>query len=247
MFFDIQLLKKCLFIDIETVPQEINFDALDDDMKSLWEIKCQQFMRGDSPTLSPNEYYISKAGIFAEFGKVVCISMGFLYYENGIPTKIRIKSLSNQDEKEILTKFSKLLEEHYSDIETSKLCGHNIKEFDIPYLCRRMVVHGVSFPELLDISGKKPWQTTHILDTMDLWRFGDYKHYTSLKLLSKIFGIPSPKDDIDGSQVGHTYWVDQDIERIVRYCEKDVITVIRIMLKYSAGQPMIEDSFIDFL
>ena len=246
MFLDIHLLKKCLFIDIETVSQHKLFTELNEEMRALWEHKCGHFPKLADDALNFGKLYSERAGIFAEFGKIVCISMGFLNFEKGEPTTIRIRTLKDADEKDILLAFVELLKTHYYDPESSKICGHNVKEFDIPFICRRLVVHGIAFPPILDIGGKKPWQTAQILDTMDLWRFGDYKHYTSLRLLSGVLGIPSPKDDIDGSMVGATYWDENDLDRIVVYCEKDVVTVIQIMLRY-AGKPQILDENIIIL
>ncbi|MEZ4912160.1 MAG: ribonuclease H-like domain-containing protein [Saprospiraceae bacterium] len=244
MFLDIHHLKKCLFIDIETVSQYKSFTELDEEMQALWVQKCQYFQNPHDGVSDPAKHYEEKAGIFAEFGKIVCISMGFLNFEQGEPNTIRIRTLKDTDEREILLAFVEILKTHYYDPESSKICGHNIKEFDIPYICRRMVVHAIPFPPILDISGKKPWQTAQILDTMDLWRFGDYKHYTSLRLLSGVLGIPSPKDDIDGSMVGPTYWNENDLDRIAIYCEKDVITVIQIILRYAGKSKIPEDNII---
>ena len=190
--------------------------------------------------------YHNKAGIFAEFAKVVCISMGFLSFEDEIPVKIRLKSLAGNDEKLLLEDFSRLLVNHYNDPENSRICGHNIREFDIPFLCRRMVINQVKFPPLLDLSGKKPWQTSHIMDTLEMWRFGDFKNYTSLQLLAYTLGVPSPKDDIDGSMVSDVYWNDNDIERIVTYCQKDVQTVIQVMMRY-AGLPLFDDKNVEII
>ncbi len=236
MLVETLFLKRCLFLDIETVPEKSHYEDLSDVMKKLWETKVYQirrFLSDDDKDMSVEDLYSHKAGIYSEFAKIVCISCGFLSYENDIPSKVRIKSFAGHDEKQILTEFTQLLSNHYYDIETSKLCGHNIKEFDIPFICRRLVIHQLSFPSILDISGKKPWQTQHILDTMDMWRFGDYKNYTSLSLLAGTLGIPTPKDDIDGSQVGSVFWVEQNPDRIVTYCQKDVVTVIQVMMRYA--------------
>lgn len=249
MFLDYQLLKKCLFIDIETVSEYSAYDELPDDMKYLWDIKATQIKKSLPPSsedITAADLYVQKAGIFAEFSKVVCISMGFLSFEDDFPSKIRIKSLAGHDEKVLLEDFSRLLVNHYNDPENSRICGHNIKEFDIPFLCRRMVVNHVRFPPLLDISGKKPWQTSQILDTMDMWRFGDYKNYTSLNLLAGTLGVKSPKDDIDGSMVGQVYWKEDDLERIVTYCQKDVVTVMQVTLRF-AGVPNLENEDIEYL
>ena len=249
MFLDTQILKRCLFIDIETVSEYPNYEALPEAKRLYWDIKSEQIKKYSPPEeqdLSPAEIYINKAGIFAEFAKVVCISMGFLNFEHEEPVTMRIKSLAGDDEQILLEDFARLLVNHYNNPEQNNICGHNIKEFDIPFLCRRMVINQVRFPPILDISGKKPWQTNHILDTMDMWRFGDYKNYTSLGLLATTLGIPSPKDDIDGKMVGHVYWVEENLERIVQYCQKDVITTINIVLKY-AGISIMKDDQLEYI
>lgn len=236
MFLNVQNFKRCLFIDIETVSEYPDYLSMPEDKKRFWDIKAEQIKKyapEEESKLSAEALYLNKAGIFAEFSKVVCISMGFLHFERDEPVRVRIKSLAGEDEKTILHDFSSLLTNHYNNPENSSICGHNIKEFDIPFLCRRMVIQGVPFPPILDISGKKPWQTNHLLDTLEMWRFGDYKNYTSLGLLSTTLGIPSPKDDIDGSMVGSVFWDDQDIDRIVTYCQKDVITTVNVIMKFA--------------
>ncbi|MBK9149804.1 MAG: 3'-5' exonuclease [Saprospiraceae bacterium] len=235
MFLSPQILKNCLFLDIETVPVFASFDALSEEMQGFWIRKSQGIARetvsGEKET--PEQTFEGRAGIYAEFAKVICVSVGYIRHEEDGSLSFRIKSFAGDDEKELLSGFSDLLVKHYNNPEKYFLSGHNIKEFDIPFLCRRMVIHGVPFPAMLDISGKKPWQTQHLLDTMDMWRFGDFKSYTSLGLLAATLNIPSPKDDIDGSMVGHVYWKEGDLDRIVRYCEKDVATVMKIMMKYA--------------
>lgn len=240
-------LKKCLFIDIETVPEKASYSELTDVKKYLWEIKVQQirrYLKPDEVDKTIEQLYNDKAGIFAEFAKIVCISCGFLNFVNDLPQKVRIKSIAGHDEKQILIHFTQLLNQHYSDIEYSKLCGHNIKEFDIPFICRKLVIHQIPFPVILDISGKKPWQTQHLIDTMDMWRFGDFKNYTSLNLLAGTLDVPTPKEDMDGSQVGHVYWEENDLDRIITYCQKDVLTVVQIMMRF-ACLPLFFDESIE--
>jgi DNA polymerase elongation subunit (family B) len=216
-------LENVLFLDIETVPQIPDFEGLDDKFKKLWEKKSMQLKR-NKPDATADELYTS-AGIYAEFGKIVCISCGFT---SG--NEFRIKSFYGDDEKIMLEEFADLLNKHY-DNSYKLLCAHNGKEFDFPYIARRMLVNGIKLPTILDLAGKKPWEIRH-LDTMELWKFGDYKHYTSLELLAALFNIPTPKDDIDGSMVGHVYWVEKDLDRIVVYCQKDVITIAQLLRKY---------------
>ena len=229
-------LDNILFLDIETVPEQANFDSLDDDMKCLWEHKTQ-YQRKDE--LSGQEFY-DRAGIWAEFGKIVCISVGYFIIKNDV-RNFRVTSFFG-DEKKILNDFINLLNNHFSQPQHI-LCGHNAKEFDIPFIARRMIINEIALPNKLNLFGKKPWEIPH-LDTLELWKFGDYKHYTSLKLLTKILGIPSPKADIDGSQVGHVFYVEKDIDRIVTYCEKDTIAVAQIFLRLRCEDLLIDDEIV---
>jgi hypothetical protein len=213
-----------LFLDIETVPETANYDDLEDYVKILWEQKTK-YQRKEE--FSPEEFY-ERAGIWAEFGKIICISVGY-FVENNSERKFRITSFSG-DEHQILFDFKKLLDNHFCK-PYHLLCAHNGKEFDFPFIARRMVVHSIALPSALNLFGKKPWEIPH-LDTLELWKFGDYKHYTSLKLLTTILGIPSPKDDIDGSQVAEVYYKEKNLKRIVDYCEKDTIAVAQVFLKF---------------
>ncbi|MCZ8146123.1 3'-5' exonuclease [Flavobacterium sp.] len=217
-------LEHILFLDIETVPQEEFFTQMDPEMQALWEQKTQ-YLRKDE--FSPEAFY-ERAGIWAEFGKIVCISVGFFQIKGDI-RNFRVTSFFGE-EKELLQAFNNLLNNHFNGPQYV-LCGHNSKEFDIPFIARRMIINGVSLSSKLNLFGKKPWEIPH-LDTMELWKFGDYKHYTSLKLLSKILGIPTSKDDIDGSQVGEVFYKEKDIDRIVTYCEKDVVAVAQVVLRF---------------
>lgn len=224
-------LDNILFIDIETVSSARDFEELDERGRELWERKHNILSRQKpDENLSPHDTYEQKAGIFAEFGKIICISVGFLQSPN--EPEFRIKSFAGHDEKKILDDFSKLMNRHFDNPKKDFMCGHNIREFDVPYLCRRMLVHGIEFPALLDISGKKPWDLEYLLDTMQMWKFGDFKNYTSLNLLAYLHGIPSPKDDIDGSQVGTVYYNENGLDRIISYCEKDVVTVAKLFMKW---------------
>ncbi len=184
--------------------------------------------------------YTERAGIYAEFGKIVCISVGAVFRDKDKKLKIRLKSFADANERHLLHEFSKLLFDHYNNPHKHFICGHNIREFDIPYICRRMVVNQLPLPGMLQIAGKKPWETKYFLDTMELWKFGDYKSYTSLKLLAAILDFPSPKDDIDGSNVGRVYWEDKDLERISLYCEKDVLATAQLFLRYQR-KPLFEE------
>lgn len=214
-----------LFLDIETVPQSPAADNLDPAMKVLWDKKSKLFR---SPDQSAEEVY-ERAGIYSEFGKIICISVGFVRDKN--PFGFRLKSFYSDDEKVILSEFSEMLGKFCGTRKEAVLCAHNGKEFDFPYIARRMIINRMIIPEILDNAGKKPWEVK-LLDTMDLWKFGDYKNYTSLDLLTTILSIPSPKDDIDGSMVAGIYYKEKDLARIVRYCEKDVLAIARILLRF---------------
>jgi len=234
-------LKKTLFIDIETVSVARAYADLPETSQLLWKTKSRQFLKDRTQECSEEDaalFYNQKAGIFAEFARVVCITVGYLSLEKNEQPILRLKSFSG-DENFILSSFSEMMDHHYDDLDEHFICGHNVKEFDIPFLCRRMIINQLRLPRLLNISGKKPWQVGHLLDTMEMWRFGDYKNYTSLSLLAGTLGIPTPKDDIDGSMVGHVFWEENDIERIVAYCEKDVLTVVQVMMRF-AGLALIE-------
>ncbi len=226
-------LNNILFIDIETVPEEQNFISLDDEMKQLWEHKTQYQRKDD---FSPEDFY-DRAGIWAEFGRIICISAGF-FINKGDIRNFRVTSFFGT-EKKILTDFSNLLDNHFNQPQHA-LCGHNAKEFDIPFIARRMIINQIAIPQKLNLFGKKPWEIPH-LDTLELWKFGDFKHFTSLKLLTKILGIPSPKGDIDGSQVANVYYIEKDIDRIINYCEKDVIAVAQIFLRFRREELLIDD------
>jgi hypothetical protein len=225
-----------LFLDIETVPAYSAYNQLSERMQKLWNKKAERLsLSTNAPEemTSPESLY-KRAGIYAEFGKIICISVGAF-----LKGEFRIKSFSGHDEKALLTEFAELLNKRYNRPE-HLLCAHNGKEFDFPYMARRMLVLGIPIPRILDLSGKKPWEVSH-LDTMELWKFGDYKNYTSLDLLAAIFDIPTPKDDIDGSQVADVYYNEDDLPRIVHYCTKDVLTVAQIFRRYR-GEPLIDES-----
>jgi hypothetical protein len=226
-----------LFLDIETVPQYPAFSDAPEVFQELWAEKSNQFRVEDK---GPDELY-ERAGIYAEFGKIVCISVGYITEK---PTrKMRLRSFYGHNEKVILQDFFKLLTDYYSKPE-AVLCAHNGKEFDFPYICRRAVIHKMIIPSILDSQGKKPWEIKN-LDTMELWKFGDYKHYTSLKLLAAVFNIPSPKDDIAGNQVCSVYYNEKNLKRIAIYCEKDVLTVAQLLLCYK-NLPILHGDDIEF-
>ena len=223
-------LHNIMVIDIETVPQYSSHHQLPEHFQKLWEVKTQYQRKEETP-----ENFYERAGIWAEFGKIICISAGI--FTGGKKPGLRIKSFSSHDEKELLEKFSAMLTGQPPNLI---LCAHNGKEFDFPYICRRMLINGLKFPAQLELSGKRPWEINH-LDTMELWKFGDYKNFTSLSLLTAIFNIPTPKDDIDGSQVGHVYWNENDLERICTYCQKDVIATAQLLRRYRGEELIMED------
>ncbi|HTE23849.1 3'-5' exonuclease [Flavitalea sp.] len=219
-------LSNILFIDIETVSQHPSHDLLTEDWKALWQKKAEIILRNNTVD-SPESIY-DRAGIYAEFGKIVCISCGLLQ-ANGSGKKLVLKSFSGDDEKKLLLAFSDLLA-RWGPGQQKYFCAHNGKEFDFPYLCRRLVINCLPLPPMLNIAGKKPWEVPHI-DTLEMWKFGDYKSFTSLNLLAGVLGIKTPKDDIDGSMVGDVYWKERNLARIVHYCQKDVITVAQVYLR----------------
>ena len=230
------ILNNILFIDIETVPQYDSYLGMDAETQELWKQKTQ-YQRKDEVTA---EDFYERAGIWAEFGKIICISVGY-FLNKADCRNFRVTSFIG-DEKKILQNFSNLLNNHYNQAQ-HLLCGHNAKEFDIPFIARRMIIHQIPLPEKLNLFGKKPWEVPHI-DTLELWKFGDYKHFTSLKLLTSVLNIPSPKDDIDGSEVAYVYYIEKDIDRIVTYCEKDVIAVAQILLRFRNEDILVKEEII---
>ena len=226
------LIENILFIDIETVPQTSDYEGLDSESKVLWDKKSAFFREKEQ---SPADVY-QRAAIYAEFGKIICISAGFVV-KKGSTHYFRVKSFYDKDEKKLLLDFGNVLA-YFFNSKGKYLCGHNVKEFDVPYVARRMLINRLPLPSVLHLSGKKPWEV-EMLDTMDLWKFGDHKHYTSLALLTHVMGIPSPKDDIDGSMVAEVYYKEKNIERIVSYCEKDILATAQLLLRFK-GEELIE-------
>lgn len=232
-------IENILFLDIETVPEKPNFDALPLHTQNLWSKKIEFLCKENE---GPKDLY-KRAGIYAEFGKIICISVGYLNKATG-KAEFRIKSFCSHNEKELLNQFSELLNTHFNKKE-STLCAHNGKEFDFPFIARRLLINGLKIPKILSIAGKKPWEIC-LLDTMELWKFGDYKNYTSLNLLASVFNIPTPKDDIDGSQVWKVYWEEENLSRIITYCQKDVLTVAQLLLRFK-GKELFKDENIVML
>lgn len=224
-------LKNILFLDIETVSASGNYQEVDERIKTLWSRKVSFLKNLEDAT--DEELYFQKAGIYAEFGKIVTISLGYFHLEGDALT-LRVKALYDQDEKVILEKFKAIL--HKMNSDNLKLCAHNGREFDFPYLSRRMLINGISLPSVLDLSGKKPWEVNH-MDTMDMWKFGDWKHYTSLDLLAAIFNIDSSKTEMKGSDVNGVYYETGDLEKIAEYCIRDVIVTAQLFLKLKNISP----------
>jgi len=229
-------LENILFLDIETVPETQLFSDLDETKQALWEHKSQ-YQRKDDETA---EDFYERAGIWAEFGKIICISVGYFFFK-GDKRNFRVTSFYG-DETKILKDFKNLLISHFSETK-HLLCAHNGKEFDFPYIARRMIINQIELPYKLNLFGKKPWEVPH-LDTLELWKFGDYKTYTSLKLLTNVLGIPSPKDDIDGSEVYRVYYEEDGMERIITYCQKDTIAVAQILLRLRGDSLLSSDEII---
>jgi uncharacterized protein YprB with RNaseH-like and TPR domain len=238
--FHTDQLENILFLDIETVSQQPDFDGLPEEWKDLWRTKAEVLLRNREGETVESLY--PRAAIHAEFGKIVCIGCGMV---RGFGTSRRfvLKSFYSDDERLLLSEFAEMLR-RWGTGHDKVLCAHNGKEFDFPYLCRRMVINGISLPGLLQISGKKPWEIPH-LDTMEMWKFGDFKSYTSLNLLAHALGIPTPKDDIDGSMVGEVYWSQKDLKRISTYCEKDVLTAAQVFLRL-IGEPPIKPDHVEY-
>lgn len=226
-----EALNNILFLDVETVSGVPNYFDLSDRMQNLWNKKALNLSKQDELSQEDSiKWYEKKSAIYAEFNKIVCISVGYLSHDKD-DLILKVKSFASDDEKEVLLDFKKLLDKHFNNVDKDFLCGHNIKEFDCPVICRRMLVHGIKHPDLLKLSRKKPWQLGYLLDTLDMWKFGDYKSYISLNLLAAIFDIPSPKEDMDGTMVSKVYWEENDLDRIQVYCQDDVVTTVSVFLK----------------
>lgn len=224
-------IESVLFLDIETAPLAPNFNDLSEIWQKLW-IQKMKFQVGENETA---EDLYERAGIYSEFGKIICISAGYVFQKKG-EYFFRVKSFYDDDEKKLISNFFNALEQ-FVKAGKQKLCAHNGQEFDYPYIARRALINGIKLPKIFDIAGAKPWEVKDILlDTLQLWKFGDYKHYTSLSLLCELFQIPTPKDDIDGSDVAKVYWVENNIDRIIKYCEKDTLAVANLLLRYKGDK-----------
>jgi len=236
-----------LFLDIETAPQAEFLSEIPENLQKLWLEKTETLkikMPEKFPqNLSNDEIFFKNAGVYSEFSKIICISVGGFYKKDN-EQFFRVKSFAGADEKQLLSDFSALAKKFLTTKEHF-VCGHNIKEFDIPFICRRLLINGLEIPQSINAAGKKPWETSFI-DTLELWRFGDYKNYTSLKLLTAVFDIPTPKDDIDGSQVAEVFYKEKNLNRIAQYCQKDVVATARLFQKFNSIK-MVEDEFLEII
>ncbi len=231
-----------LFLDIETVPLNSNLNTLPQNLQKYWIEKAEK-LGHNSEEISDDDFFRQRAAIYSEFGKIVCISVGIIYKNSNNTECLKIKSFANDDEVIILNEFKELVM-NFMSTPHHRFCGHNIKEFDMPYIGRRMLINGIKLPPQLEFQNKKPWEMP-LLDTMSFWKFGDYKNYTSLKLLAEVLGVPTPKDDIDGSMVADVYYNQHNLERIATYCQKDVIATVQVWRKLNS-QPLIETENIEF-
>lgn len=227
-----------LFIDIETVPAQPTLELLDTEWQALWNARISKTM---PEMIEPDQAYLQKAGIMAEFGRIVCIASGYFSEDKGSgKTRFKVRAVAGEDEKALLSEWVGMVDKFYALFPGFRFVGHNIKEFDIPYICRRLMALDLPLPKYLQISGMKPWET-NMVDTMHQWRFGDTRHYVSLNLLAHVLHIPTPKDDIDGSQVQEVFYKEKNLERIKKYCVKDVVTVARVMQKFRGQPALLED------
>jgi predicted PolB exonuclease-like 3'-5' exonuclease len=232
-------LTKILFLDIETVPQVGKYSELPETTAELWDDKASKLSRNEQT----GEELFQRAGIYAEFGKIICISVGYFVLREGGKREFRMRSFYGHDESVLLREFADILNNHFSS-PTQLLCAHNGKEFDFPYIARRMVINRIPIPSILNSVGKKPWEVQHI-DTMELWKFGDWKSFTSLKLLTHILDIPTPKTDIDGSDVARVYYEDNDLNRIERYCKRDTLAVAQLLLRFRGEDILTDDQVVE--
>lgn len=229
-------IQNILFLDIETVPMTENYEQLPEHIRELWDKQSRKLSTQEEQ--SPAELY-SSAGLFAEFGKVICISVGYMANQ-----EFRVKSFYGEDEALLLDEFAEMLNQYFTGNENF-LCAHNGKEFDFPFIARRLLINDIKLPDILNTAVLKPWQVRFI-DTMELWKFGNYRKYTSLNLLTAVFDIPTPKDDIDGSQVREIYYKEQDLERIKNYCQKDVIATFQLYRRF-VGEKLMPGEHISFV
>lgn len=232
-------LDNILFLDIETVSANSTYDDLDAEWQKLWEKKAKQLLSYKNEEITEEKVrnlYENKAAIYAEFGKIICITVAYLKRKAEDEFEMRMKSFYGKDEHELLADFGRMIDKHFDRPTKYYICGHNIREFDVPYIGRRFLVNGLQLPELFNLIGKKPWESKHLLDTLEMWKFGDYKNYISLDLLAKLLSVPSPKLNMDGSMVGNAFWKENRLEDIKTYCELDVKTSVNVFLKLNGSE-----------
>ena len=235
-------LSNLLLLDIETVPEHPHYEMLPDNLKILWGDKISKTV---PENIAPGESYVLKAGILAEFGKIVCISVGYFYDDHDHNLCFKVKSICCETEKEILQNFLQITNS-FTKIHTRfQFAGHNIREFDIPYICRRLLINNMELPSYLQLHAAKPWEID-MIDTLQWWKFGDYKNYISLNLLATVLNVPTSKGDMDGSKVREVYYDEKDINRISTYCEKDVIVVANIILRFK-NLPLLDEKSIQII
>ncbi len=228
-----QELSNILFLDIETGSGSESYESLDPRLKPHWDRKAG-FLKNPEE-LTQKEFYFDRAGIFAEFGKILTIAVGFMVRNPDNSWNLRIKAFASDQEHELLLQFKELVGKF--DAQQLRLCAHNGREFDFPYICRRMLIQDISLPEVMQTRDKKPWELPFI-DTMDLWKFGDRKNFTSLDLLATLFNIETSKDDIDGSMVNQVYYREDGLDRIAEYCKKDIAVTAQLYLKLMSLPPI---------
>lgn len=230
------MLANLLLLDIETVPCQADYLSLDEQWQSLW---CDKISKTVPETVTPEESYKMKAGILAEFGKIICISTAFFYENEQKQTCLKMKSVYGDDERKLLQEFISLCDKMYVHQKQFQFGGHNIKEFDIPFICRRLLVNQLPLPEYLQLHDKKPWDVK-MFDTLAWWKFGDHKNYISLHLLANVLGIPTSKTDMDGSMVQEVYYKEKDLPRIVDYCQRDVVVTANVILRFK-NLPLLDE------
>ncbi|MCU0419868.1 MAG: 3'-5' exonuclease [Cyclobacteriaceae bacterium] len=227
-------LRDIVFLDIETIGAVEHYAHLDERLKTQWARKAAFLKREEGQT--DEDLFYDRAGIYAEFGKVVCVVVGKLFDVDERTLGLKTKAFAEADEARLLTELKSLLDKLEPG---TRLCAHNGKEFDFPYLSRRFLVNGLELPAVLNLAGKRPWEVPH-LDTLELWKFGDYKHYTSLDLLAAIFNIPTSKGEMDGSRVNHVFYKEKNLAKIASYCTGDVVAVAQLYLRMKS-LPLVEE------
>ncbi len=228
-------LNKYFVIDIETVPQSPDYTMLSNEWQRRW---LQKIAKTIPESISPEDSYQQRAGILAEFGKIVCISIGCFHEDRNGELTFLIKSIYGDNEKVLLQSFLKASDKFCERKNGFLFAGHNIREFDVPYICRRLLINGLTLPHYLCLNDKKPWEV-EMFDTLHWWRFGDYKNYISLDLLAGVMDVPTSKTDIDGSMVQHVYYKEKNLPRIAEYCQRDVEVVANLLLRFN-NKPLLK-------